>query len=101
MATCTTPLIITITCDPRLQDPLNPRCEELTEVDPIAKEYNDANAAGAVMDHIHGLYSRDPMIQPDGRQLQIPDMEGTTAIVEKIRCGPRSSLAGRDRAATR
>ena len=80
-----TPLIITVTCDPRLQDPLNPRGEELTTVDAIAKEYNDANAAGAVMDHIHGLYSRDPVIQPDGRQLQIPDIEGTAAIVEKIR----------------
>ena len=41
------PLIITVTCDPALQDPLNPRCEELTTVDAIAKEYNDANAAGA------------------------------------------------------
>ncbi len=80
-----TPLIITVTCDPQLQDPLNPRTEELTTVDPIAREYIDANEAGAVMNHIHGIYSRDPVVQPDGRQLQIPDIGGTTAIVEKIR----------------
>lgn len=80
-----TPLVITITCDPSLQDPLNPRAEELTTVDAIAKEYNDANDAGAAMDHIHGIYSRDPVVQPDGRQLQIPDIEKTTAIVDQIR----------------
>ncbi len=80
-----TPLIITVTCDPRLQDPLNPRADELWTVDAIAKDYIDANAAGAVMDHIHGLYSRDPVVQPDGRQLQLPDIEGTAGIVQKIR----------------
>ena len=80
-----TPLVITITCDPSLQDPLNPRSNELTTVEAIAKEYNDANDAGAVMDHIHGIYSRDPVVQPDGRQLQVPDLEKTTAIVDQIR----------------
>ena len=80
-----TPLIITVTCDPQLQDPLNPRCEELTTVDAIARDFIDANAAGAVMNHIHGIYSRDPVIQPDGRQLQVPDIEGTAAIIEQIR----------------
>ena len=80
-----TPLIITITCDPQLQDPRNPRVEDLLTVDPIAKEYIDANEAGAVMNHIHGIYSRDPMVQPDGRQLQIPDIEGTAGIVDQIR----------------
>ena len=80
-----TPLIITVTCDPALQDPLNPRCEELTTVEAIAKEYNDANAAGATMDHVHGIYSRDPVVQTDGRQLQIPDIAQTTAIIEQIR----------------
>ena len=80
-----TPLIVTVTCDPQLQDPLNPRCPELTTVHAIAAEYNDANAAGAVMDHIHGLYSRDPVVQADGKQLQIPDKEGTAAIVNTIR----------------
>ena len=80
-----TPLIVTVTCDPQLQDPLNPRCDELKTVAAIAKEYKDANTAGAAMDHIHGIYSRDPVVQPDGRQLQIPDLEATTAIVEQIR----------------
>ncbi|MBP60485.1 MAG: hypothetical protein CMJ62_03065 [Planctomycetaceae bacterium] len=79
------PLIVTVTCDPQLQDPLNPRCDELKTVEAIAKEYKDANAAGAAMDHIHGIYSRDPVVQPDGRQLQIPDLEATTEIVEQIR----------------
>jgi 3-keto-5-aminohexanoate cleavage enzyme len=80
-----TPLIITVTCDPQIQDPLNPRCAELTTSDAIAEEYICANEAGAVVDHIHGIYSRDPVIQPDGRQLQVPDNERTAAIVEKIR----------------
>jgi len=79
------PLIVTITCDPQLQDPRNPRCEELTTVDAITKEYIDANEAGATMDHIHGVYSRDPVVQADGKQLQIPDLERTAAIVEQIR----------------
>ena len=79
------PLIITVTCDPQMQDPKNPRCEELTTVDAIAREYCDANSAGAAMDHVHGIYSRDPVIQPDGRQLQIPDIRETTVIIEQIR----------------
>jgi len=80
-----TPLIITVTCDPRIQDPRNPRYDELWSVDAIAKEYVDANAAGAVMDHVHGLYSRDPVIQADGKQLQLPDIDGTAGIIEQIR----------------
>ena len=80
-----TPLIITITCDPTIQDPLNPRRGELTTVDAIAREYIEANAAGATMNHIHGIYSRDPVIQPDGRQLQIPDIDGTAGIIDQIR----------------
>ena len=79
------PLVITVTCDPRLQDPLNPRCDELTTVDTIAREYIDSNEAGAAVDHIHGLYSRDTVIQPDGRLLQIPDIKATAEIVRNIR----------------
>jgi 3-keto-5-aminohexanoate cleavage enzyme len=79
------PLVITITCDPRLQDPRNPRCDELWTVDAIAKDYIDANAAGATMDHVHGLYWRDPIVQADGKQLQIPDLDGTAAIIQQIR----------------
>lgn len=80
-----TPLVITITCDPRIQDPRNPRCDELWSVDTIAKEYIDANDAGAAMDHVHGIYTRDPIVQSDGKQLQIPDLEATVGIIEKIR----------------
>ena len=80
-----TPLIITVTCDPQIQDPLNPRLEELLSVDAIAQEYIDANAAGAVMDHVHGIYSADPVVQADGKQLQIPDKEATAEIIDKIR----------------
>jgi 3-keto-5-aminohexanoate cleavage enzyme len=79
------PLVITVTCDPRLQDPLNPRCDELTTVDTIAREYIDSNQAAAAVDHIHGLYSRDTVIQPDGRLLQIPDIKATEEIVRNIR----------------
>ena len=88
-----TPLIITVTCDPTIQDPRNPRCDELTTVDAIAREYNDANGAGAAMDHVHGLYYRDPVVQPDGKQLQMPDIDGTAGIIEKIRSEyPRNAI---------
>jgi 3-keto-5-aminohexanoate cleavage enzyme len=80
-----TPLIITVTCDPQIQDPLNPRIEELLSVEEIAQEYIDANTAGATLDHVHGIYSRDPIVQADGKQLQIPDKENTAAIVARIR----------------
>ena len=80
-----TPLVITVTCAPQLQDPKNPRTEKLLDVDGIAKEYIAANEAGAVMDHLHGIYSRDPAIQPDGKQLQIPNIEKTVAIIDQIR----------------
>ena len=80
-----TPLIITVTCDPQIQDPLNPRTDQLKNVDTIATEYIDATAAGAAMNHIHGIYSSDPVVQPDGRKLQIPDIAATAGIVEKIR----------------
>jgi tetratricopeptide (TPR) repeat protein len=64
---------------------LNPSSTEQAVVDAIAKEYIDANAAGATMDHVHGIYSRDPVVQADGRQLQIPDYERTAAIIQQIR----------------
>ena len=73
-----TPLVITVTCDPSLQDPLNPRIAELNPssqdqavVDALAKEYIDANAAGATMDHVHGFYSRDPVV-PSGTRPPCP-----------------------------
>ena len=45
-----TPLIITVTCDPQIQDPLNPRLDEVQSVDAIAKEYNGSkqDAADAI-----------------------------------------------------
>ena len=79
------PLIITVTVDPAIQDPLNPRVLELKKPEPIAKDYIAANEAGAVVDHIHGIYSGDPVMQPDGKKLQIANLEGTKQIIESIR----------------
>ena len=79
------PLIITVTVDPAIQDPLNPRVQELKTPEPIAKDYIASNEAGAVIDHIHGSYSGDPVIQPDGKKLQIANLEGTKQIIDSIR----------------
>ena len=79
------PLIITVTVDPAIQDPMNPRVAELKSPDPIAKDYIAANEAGAVIDHIHGIYSGDPILQPDGKKLQIANLEGTKLIIDSIR----------------
>ena len=79
------PLIITVTVDPAIQDPLNPRVQELKTPEPIAKDYIASNEAGAVIDHIHGIYSGDPVIQPDGKNLQIANLEGTKQLIDSIR----------------
>ena len=48
-------------------------------------DYIAANEAGAVVDHIHGIYSGDPVIQSDGKNLQIANLEGTNKIIDSIR----------------
>ena len=65
-------LIITVTCDSRMSYPANENCPQVTDTKGVAAEYNRSVDAGAVIAHMHGSYSSDPEIMPDGRKLQIP-----------------------------
>lgn len=78
-------LIITVTCDTTLTYPHNPNGPRPDNPGGLADEYARAINAGAAICHMHGSYTSDPVIQPDGRQLQIPIMDGWRLITERIR----------------
>ena len=78
-------LIITVTCDSKMSFPGNPHCPEPSDTKAVADEYIRAVNAGAAIAHTHGSYTSDPEIQPDGRKLQIPVVEGWHDIVGRIR----------------
>jgi len=78
-------LIITVTCDTTLTYPHNPNGPRPDNPKGVAEEYVRAINAGASICHTHGSYTSDPVIQPDGRQLQIPIMDGWREITERIR----------------
>jgi 3-keto-5-aminohexanoate cleavage enzyme len=80
-----TNLIITVTCDTTLTYPQNPNGPKPDNPKGVADEYVRAIDVGASICHTHGSYTSDPVIQPDGRQLQIPVMEGWREITERIR----------------
>ena len=77
-------LIITVTCDGTMALPKNPNSPQPTEFKPIADEYIRSINAGASLVHTHGSYTMDTKIQPDGRQLQSPVIEGWQEITERI-----------------
>jgi 3-keto-5-aminohexanoate cleavage enzyme len=78
-------LVITVTCDTTLTYPHNPHGPRPTDTAGLADEYIRSIEAGASICHLHGTYKNDSVIQPDGRQLQIPIFEGWQAITERIR----------------
>lgn len=78
-------LIITVTCDTTLTYPHNPNGPRPDNPRGLADEYVRAINAGASICHMHGSYTSDSVIQPDGRQLQIPIMAGWQEITERIR----------------
>ena len=77
-------LIITVTCDSKMSFPGNPHCPDPSDTKAVADEYIRAVNAGAAIAHTHGSYTSDPEIQPDGRKLQIPVVEGWHDIVGRI-----------------
>ena len=83
-------LIITVTVDSTMSYPRNPYSPKPTDTKAVAEEYVRSVNAGASIVHIHGSYTNDPQIQPDGRQLQIPILEGWRDIHERIlaKCRP-------------
>ena len=78
-------LVITVTCDTTLTYPHNPNGPKPDNPTGVADEYVRAINAGASICHVHGSYVSDTEIQPDGRLLQIPIMEGWAEITERIR----------------
>ena len=78
-------LVITVTTDSTGSYPRNPYLTPCTDARGVAEEYLRALDAGAAVVHTHGAYTHDPVIQPDGRKLSIPDMEGWRDISERIR----------------
>ena len=80
-------LIITVTCDSDLSYPGNPYGPKPSDTKAVAAEYVRSINAGAAIAHTHGSYTSDPEIQPDGRKLQLPIIEGWVEIVDGMRAG--------------
>ena len=78
-------LIITITSDSTMCWPRNPYCPKPSDTKGVAEEYIRSVDAGAAIAHTHGSYEIDTEIQPDGRQLQVPIMDGWRDITDRIR----------------
>ena len=78
-------LVITVTCDTTLTYPHNPKGPKPDNPTGVADEYVRAINAGASICHVHGSYVSDTEIQPDGRLLQIPIMDGWAEISDRIR----------------
>jgi len=78
-------LIITVTSDSTMQWPRNPHCPKPSDTKAVANEYVQSVSAGAAIAHTHGSYNIEYGIQGDGRQLQVPIMEGWRDVTERIR----------------
>lgn len=78
-------LIITVTTDSSMCWPRNPYCPKSTDTKAVAEELIRSVNAGAAIAHTHGSYEAELKVQPDGRQLQVPIMEGWLDIAERIR----------------
>ena len=98
-------LVITVTCDTTLTYPHNPHGPKPDNPSGVADEYVALPLMPAAsICHVHGSYVSDTEIQPDGRLLQIPIMDGWAEITERIRStGEKqsSSLAWRVSALSR
>jgi 3-keto-5-aminohexanoate cleavage enzyme len=86
------PLIITMTSDSTMCWPRNPHCPKPSDSKAVAEEYIRAAQAGMAIAHTHGSYEIETKIQPDGRQLQVPIMEGWRDIIERIRAAGKPIL---------
>ena len=78
-------LVITATTDSAGSYPRNPYLTHCSDTKGVAEEYIRAMNAGATIVHTHGKYTSDPVIQPDGKQLSIPDVEGWRDITDRVR----------------
>jgi 3-keto-5-aminohexanoate cleavage enzyme len=81
-------LIVTITCDSTMSYPHNPHNPQGVEA--LAEEYVRGVNAGASICHLHGPYTVDAEIQPDGTKLSDLDLPGWARLRAQIeaRCRP-------------
>ncbi len=82
-------LIITVTCDTTLSYWRNPNGPRPNDAKGLADEYVRSVNAGASICHMHGSYTSDPVIQADGRKLQIPVIEGWQEITHRLNADAR------------
>ena len=83
-----TKLVVTVTCDSTMSYPRNPYNPRGLEQ--VAAEYVRGVEAGASICHLHGPYTVDEKIQPDGTKLSDLDIGGWARLKELIleRCQP-------------
>jgi 3-keto-5-aminohexanoate cleavage enzyme len=77
-------LIITVTCDSTMAYPSNPHNPTPKGYDEVAREYVRALDAGASICHLHGPYTIDDTIQPDGTKLSDLDIPGWVKLSNDI-----------------
>ncbi|HXX79484.1 MAG TPA: 3-keto-5-aminohexanoate cleavage protein [Ktedonobacteraceae bacterium] len=83
-------LIITITCDSSMSFPGNPHNPTQRGLDAVAAEYVRSVNAGAAICHLHGPYTVDEKLQPDGTKLSDLDLPGWESLRHAIvgKCSP-------------
>jgi 3-keto-5-aminohexanoate cleavage enzyme len=81
-------LVITVTCDSTMSYPRNPHNPK--GVDALADDYVRSTQAGAAICHLHGPYTLDEKIRPDGTKLSDLDLDGWQRLKDSItsRCKP-------------
>ena len=77
-------LIITVTCDSTMSYPSNPNNPTPRGIDAVAEEYVRSVDAGASICHLHGPYTVDQEIQPDGTKLSDLDIPGWSRLRDGI-----------------
>ncbi len=77
-------LIITVTCDSTMAYPSNPYNPTPQGYSAVAKEYVRSVSAGAAICHLHGPYTIDAAVQPDGSRLSDLDIPGWGAFRQDI-----------------
>ena len=77
-------LIITVTCDSTMSYPHNPHNPTPKGWRAVADEYVRGVNAGAAICHLHGPYTVDKEIQPDGTKLSDLDIPGWAKLRKMI-----------------
>ena len=77
-------LIITVTCDSTMSYPSNPHNPTPRGIEAVAAEYVRSVDAGAAICHLHGPYTVDKEIQPDGTKLSDLDIPGWRKLRDGI-----------------